>query len=65
MLLDDYLEPNNIHRLHEMLCDLYCGYIERSIRELRLGGFWTSDDLGRQKQLFVRPEPFREFIKPI
>ena len=64
MLLDYYLEPDNIHRLHEALCDLYCGYIERSVRELRPDGFWTSDDLGHQKQLFMRPEVFREFIKP-
>ena len=64
LLLDYYLEPDNVHRLSEALCDLYCGYIERSIRELRPDGFWTSGDLGHQKQLFVRPELFREFIKP-
>jgi hypothetical protein len=43
--MDYYLAPDNIHRLHEALCDLYCGYIERSVRELRPDGFWTSDDL--------------------
>jgi uroporphyrinogen decarboxylase len=64
LLLDYYLEPDNIHRLHEALCDLYCGYIERSVREFRPDGFWTSDDLGHQKQLFVRPELFRQFMKP-
>jgi uroporphyrinogen-III decarboxylase len=62
--MDYYLEPDNIHRLHEALCGLYCGYIERSVRELGLDGFWTSDDLGHQKQLFVRPELFRQFMKP-
>jgi uroporphyrinogen decarboxylase len=64
LLTDYYLEPDYVHRLHRALCDLYCGYIERSIRELRPDGFWTSDDLGHQTQLFVRPELFREFIKP-
>jgi uroporphyrinogen decarboxylase len=64
LLMDYYLEPDNVHRLLEALCDLYCGYIERSIRELRPDGFWTSDDLGHQTQLFMRPELFREFIKP-
>jgi uroporphyrinogen decarboxylase len=64
LLMDYYLEPDHIHRLHEALCNLYCGSIERSVRELRPDGFWTSDDLGHQKQLFMRPEVFREFIKP-
>jgi hypothetical protein len=58
--------------LSEALCDLYCGYIERSVRELRPDGFWTSDDLspfcrpktGIKSSLFVRPELFREFMKP-
>jgi len=64
LLMDYYLAPGNVHRLHEALCDMYCGYIERAIRELRPDGFWTSDDLGHQNQLFMRPETFREFIKP-
>jgi uroporphyrinogen decarboxylase len=59
-----YLALANVHRLHEALCDMYCGYIERCVRKLRPDGFWTSDDLGHQKQLFVRPELFREFMKP-
>jgi uroporphyrinogen decarboxylase len=64
LLLDYYLEPGNVHRLSEALCGMYCGYIERSVREFRPDGFWTSDALRHQKQLFVRPELFREFIKP-
>jgi uroporphyrinogen decarboxylase len=64
LLMDYYLEPDNLHRLHGALCDQYCRYIERGIRELRPDGFWTSDDLGHQTQLFMRPEIFREFIKP-
>ena len=64
LLMDYYLEPEKIHRLHEALCEMYCGYIERGIQAFRPDGFWTSDDLGHQKQLFVRPEVFREFMKP-
>ena len=64
LLMDYYLEPENVHRLHKALCDLYCGYIKRAIQELRPDGFWTSDDLGTQRQLFIRPETFRRFIKP-
>lgn len=64
LLTDYYLEPENVHRLYDALCNVYCGYIERSIREFQPDGFWTSDDLGHQTQLFMRPETFREFIKP-
>ncbi|MBN1219024.1 MAG: hypothetical protein JXM69_08850 [Anaerolineae bacterium] len=64
LLTDFYFEPENVHRLYSALCDLYCRYLERGIRELQPDGFWTSDDLGHQTQLFMRPETFREFLKP-
>jgi uroporphyrinogen decarboxylase len=64
LLMDYYLAPENVHRLHEALCNMYCGYLRRAIRELRPDGFWTSDDLGHQTQLFISPETFRTFIKP-
>jgi uroporphyrinogen decarboxylase len=64
LLMDYYLEPGNIHRLHDALCSLYCDYIEHAIHVLQPDGFWTSDDLGHQTQLFMRPEIFREHIKP-
>ncbi len=64
LLTDYYLAPEQVHRLHQALCDLYCGYLERAIRELQPDGFWTSDDLGHQRNLFMRPETFREFLKP-
>ena len=64
-LLTDYYEfPDEIHRLHAALCDLYLGYLARAVRELRPDGFWTSDDLGHQTQLFMRPSLFRQFLKP-
>jgi hypothetical protein len=43
--MDYYLEPENLHRLSAALCDMYCRYVERSVREFRPDGFWTSDDL--------------------
>jgi uroporphyrinogen decarboxylase len=64
LLMDYYLAPKNVHRLHDALCDLYCRYLQRALRELRPDGFWTSDDLGHQTQLFMRPATFREFLKP-
>ena len=64
LMVSYYIEPENVHRLHSALCDQYCGYIKRAIRELQPDGFWTSDDLGHQTQLMMRPEIFRELIKP-
>lgn len=64
LLMDYYVAPEAVHRLHDALCTLYCGYIERAARELRPDGFWTSDDLGHQTQPFMRPETFHEFLKP-
>ena len=64
LLMDYYTAPNEIHRLHDALCTLYCGFIERAVRDLKPDGFWTSDDLGHQTQPFMRPRTFREFLKP-
>ncbi|MBS3734893.1 MAG: methylcobamide--CoM methyltransferase [Phycisphaerae bacterium] len=64
LMMDYYLYPEQIHRLYDALCTLYCGLIRRAGRELKPDGFWTSDDLGNQKQLMMKPEHFREFIKP-
>ena len=64
LLMDYYLYPDEIHRLHNALCDHYIKYLKWGIRELQPDAFWTSDDLGHQKQLFMRPESFRELIKP-
>jgi len=64
LMMDYYLHPDEIHRLHDALCTLYEGLIRRAARELRPDGFWTSDDLGNQRQLMMRPEQFHEFLKP-
>jgi len=64
LLMDYYLAPGQVHRLNEALCELYLGYIRRAVHELRPDGFWTSDDLGHQTQLFMRPDTFRQFLKP-
>jgi uroporphyrinogen decarboxylase len=64
LLMDYYTWPDEIHRLHDALCTLYCGYLEHAVRALQPDGFWTSDDLGHQTQPFMRPTIFREFLKP-
>jgi uroporphyrinogen-III decarboxylase len=63
LLLDYYTAPEQVHELYSALCEKYLGYLRRAIRELRPDGFWTSDDLGHQKNLFMHPETFREFLK--
>ncbi len=64
LLMDFYTAPEQVHKLYAALCENYLGYLKRAIRELKPDGFWTSDDLGHQKNLFMRPETFREFLKP-
>ena len=64
LLMDYFLHPTEVHCLHEALCDFYISYLSRAIRELHPDGFWTSDDLGHQKQLFMSPKMFRELLKP-
>ncbi len=64
LMLDYYEHPDEVHRLHEALCGVYVGYIERAAHELRPDGFWTSDDLGHQTQSMVSPRIFREFLRP-
>ena len=64
LLMDYFLYPEEIHRLHEAMCAYYVGVIRRAGRELGPDGFWTSDDLGTQRQLMMMPGQFREFLKP-
>jgi uroporphyrinogen-III decarboxylase len=64
LLMDFYVYPQEIHQLHDALCTVYEGYLRRAIREFQPDGFWTSDDLGHQKQPFMRPSTFHEFLFP-
>lgn len=64
LLMDYYLYPDKIHQLNNALCNFYIQYLDRIIYNLQPDGFWTSDDLGHQTQLFLRPTIFREFLMP-
>jgi len=64
LLMDYYLFPEEVHRLNDALCRLYEGYIDRMARDTAPDGLWTSDDLGNQRQLMMKPEHFREFLLP-
>ena len=64
LMMDYYLDPANVRRLHAALCDCYLKYLERAVRDIKPDGFFTSDDLGNQKECMMSPDTFREFIKP-
>ena len=64
LLTDYYVNPEQVHHLQEILGDYYLKLLARAVCELNPDGFWTSDDLGHQKQLMMSPRHFREFIKP-
>lgn len=64
LLTDYYTYPEQVHKLYDALCEMYLAYLRRARREFQFDGFWTSDDLGHQKQLFISPKTFRQFHKP-
>jgi uroporphyrinogen decarboxylase len=64
LLMDYVTNPEEVHKLYDALCETYLAYLRRAFREFQFDGFWTSDDLGHQKQLFMSPKMFRTFHKP-
>ena len=64
LMIDYYTEPENLHRLHDAVCTLYCRSIQKAADVLKPDGFWTSDDLGHQTQPMMKPEIFDDLIKP-
>ena len=64
LMIDYYEHPDEVHRLHQALCDWYVELLDWGARELAFDGFWTSDDLGNQRQLMMKPDHFRGLIKP-
>jgi uroporphyrinogen decarboxylase len=64
-LFKDYTRyPEQVHKLNDALCDTYVAYLRCAMQEFHFDGFWTSDDLGHQRQLFMNPQTFRQFLKP-
>ncbi|NTV38097.1 MAG: hypothetical protein HGA82_02790, partial [Anaerolineales bacterium] len=64
LLMDFLLYPEQVAKLYDALCENYLAYLTQALRLFTFDGFWTSDDLGHQKQLFMSPETFRCFLKP-
>ncbi len=64
LMIDYYENPQHVHRLNNALCDHYVALIRRAASELKTDAFFSSDDLGNQRQLMMKPDHFREFLKP-
>ncbi len=64
LMTDFYLYPDEVHRLFDALCTLYCRSIDKAAEVMKPDGFWTSDDLGHQTQPMMKAETFDEFFKP-
>lgn len=63
-LTDFYLYPDETHRLYQKLTDFYLRIMERACKEMKIDGFFVSDDLGTQNSPFFSQEIFDEFFKP-
>jgi uroporphyrinogen decarboxylase len=64
LMTDYYGHVEEIHRLHDALCKVYCSSIRKAAEMMKPDGFWTSDDLGHQTQPMMRPETFDALLKP-
>jgi uroporphyrinogen decarboxylase len=64
LMVDYYAAPDNVHRLHTALCEVYCAYIRYAQAHFRPDGFWTSDDLGHQTGPMMSPKIFHQFLYP-
>jgi len=63
-LVDMYTNPDEVHRLFRALTDMYKKYAKRLKNEMNCDGFFITDDLGTQTDLFFSPEFFRKFFAP-
>ncbi len=64
LMVDYYVETDNIHRLHAAMAEQYSRYIAEAARRLAPDGFWTSDDLGHQSGPMMSPQIFHDIIQP-
>jgi len=64
-LLADYIEePENVHKLHELVCSTELKLLKQAAELIKPDGYMISDDLGSQTALMMNPTHFREFIYP-
>ena len=63
LLMDFLLHPAFAHELLEGLCEYDLATLER-MAEFDVDGMFVSDDYGLQHSLMMRPDTWREFVKP-
>jgi len=63
-LADLCLNPDEVKRLLQALCDFYIGVIKRMDDRFGLDGFYVTDDLGSQANLMFSPDTFLEIFLP-
>ncbi|MCC6124654.1 MAG: hypothetical protein IT426_06820 [Pirellulales bacterium] len=66
ILLDLALQPDIAQALFKRVADFYLEYIRRTFAAAGdgLDIFFMGDDFGTQKGLFMRPEMWRQFLRP-
>ncbi len=63
LLMDFLLDPGFAHELLDRICEYDLATLER-MAEFEIDGIFVSDDYGLQHSLMMRPDTWREFIKP-
>lgn len=64
LMVDYYTETENVHRLHDALCNTYCAYIKAAHEWFAPDALLSSDDLGHQTGSMMSPDLFHELIFP-
>jgi uroporphyrinogen decarboxylase len=64
LMLDYYLNPDKIQKLHEAMCNVYIDYIQTAHDLLKPDGYWTSDDLGHQTGPMMGLPTFHDLLLP-
>ncbi len=64
LMVDYYLHPQQVHRLHQAMCDYYSRFIRQAARLFKPDAFFTSDDLGNQRQPMMRLKPLSSHHNP-
>lgn len=63
-LIDFYDYPDETHKLFRAITDYYKDVIAKGKRERNIDGFFVSDDLGTQNDIFFSEDIFDEFFAP-
>lgn len=63
-LIDFYDYPDEVHKLFRAITDYYKNIISIAKKDRNIDGFFVSDDLGTQNDVFFSEDIFKEFFYP-